>query len=452
MSRKMLAALSLGAALSLASPILSAGAAVPAPPTLAPILAAVSPGVVNIAVEGTVASRPNPLMQDPFFRQFFGNGNGEGQDQPQRQKFQAVGSGVIVDAANGYVLTNNHVIEHADKIVVRLKDRREVRAKLVGADPQTDIAVLKISADHLTAVPEGQSGPLQVGDYVVALGDPFGIGQTATFGIVSALGRTGLGIEGYENFIQTDAAINPGNSGGALIGMDGKLIGINTAILTGGQGGGNVGVGFAIPIDMAKQVADQLIAHGKIERGQLGVQVEDLTPDTAKVMGLSVDTGALVSRVVRGSPADKAGIKAGDVVTALNDQALEGSADLRNRIGLIAPGSSVKLSVIRKKETKTISVTLEKASAETASAAAGDQSVLEGVQLSSGRDGVSVTAIDRNSRAYREGVRRGDVIVGADQQAVHSAEQLAAIQDQNDGEPLVLDIKRGDDQIVLVLQ
>jgi len=449
MSPKLFAALSLGAALGLASPVLPAAAAVPAPPTLAPILSAVSPGVVNIAVEGTVASRPNPLMQDPFFRQFFGNG---GQEQPQTQKFQAVGSGVIIDAGNGYVLTNNHVVEHADKIVVRLKDRRELRAKLVGTDPQTDIAVLKIAAEHLTAVPVGQSGPLQVGDYVVALGDPFGVGQTATFGIVSALGRTGLGIEGYENFIQTDASINPGNSGGALIGMDGKLIGINTAILTGGQGGGNVGIGFAIPVDMAKQVADQLIAHGKIERGQLGVQITDLSPDTAKVMGLSVDNGALVSRVVRGSPADQAGIKAGDVVTQLNDQALEGGADLRNRIGLIAPGSTVKLSVIHKKEQKTVSVTLEKASAETASASAGDQPVLEGVQLSSGKDGISVSAIERNSRAYRQGLRRGDVIVGADQQAVHSADQLSAILDQSEGEPLVLDIKRGDDQIVLVLQ
>jgi len=451
MSRKIIAALTLGAALGLASPVLPAAAAVPAPPTLAPLLAAVSPGVVNIAVEGTVASKPNPLMQDPFFRQFFGR-DGGGQDQPQTQKFQAVGSGVIIDAGNGYVLTNNHVIEHADKIVVRLKDRRELRAKLIGTDPQTDIAVLKISAERLTAVPVGQSAPLQVGDYVVALGDPFGIGQTATFGIVSALGRTGLGIEGYENFIQTDAAINPGNSGGALIGMDGKLIGINTAILTGGEGGGNVGVGFAIPIDMAKQVADQLIAHGKIERGQLGVQVEDLTPDTAKVMGLQIDAGALVSRVVRGSPADKAGIKAGDVVTALNDQTLEGSADLRNRVGLIAPGTSVKLTVIRKKEQKTISVTLEKTNPEAVAAAASDHSPLEGVQLSSGKDGISVTAVERNSRAYRQGLRRGDVIVGADQQAVHSADQLSGILDQNEGEPLVLDIKRGDDQIVLVLQ
>ena len=448
MSRKTVAVLSLGVALSLVS--LSAPAATPAPPTLAPLLAAVSPGVVNIAVEGTVASKPNPLLEDPFFRQFFGNG--EAPDQPRRQKFQAVGSGVIVDADKGYVLTNNHVIEHADKIVVRLKDRRELRAKLVGTDPQTDIAVLKITADHLTAVPEGQSAPLQVGDYVVALGDPFGIGQTATFGIVSALGRTGLGIEGYENFIQTDAAINPGNSGGALIGMDGKLIGINTAILTGGQGGGNVGVGFAIPIYMAKQVADQLIAHGKIERGQLGIQIEDLTPDTAKVMGLSVQSGALVSRVVKGSPADKAGVKAGDVVTALDGQTLEGSADLRNRVGLIAPGATVKLSVLRKKEQKTISVTLEKANPEAASAEPSDQSVLEGVQLAPGREGIAVSDIERRSRAYREGLRKGDVIVGADQQPVHSPDQLSAIMDQNEGEPLVLNIQRGEEQIVLVLQ
>jgi serine protease Do/serine protease DegQ len=450
MSRKTFAVLFLGVAFGFASPSLPALAATPAPPTLAPILAAVSPGVVNIAVEGTVASQPNPLLQDPFFRQFFGNGDVP--DQPQRQKFQAVGSGVIVDADKGYVLTNNHVVEHADKIVVRLKDRRELRAKLVGTDPQTDIAVLKIAADHLTAVPEGQSAPLQVGDYVVAVGDPFGIGQTATFGIVSALGRTGLGIEGYENFIQTDAAINPGNSGGALIGMDGKLIGINTAILTGGQGGGNVGVGFAIPIDMAKQVAEQLIAHGKIVRGQLGVQVEDLNPDTAKVMGLSVQSGALVSRVLKGSPADKAGVKAGDVITALDGQTLEGSADLRNRIGLIAPGTTVKLSVIRKKEQKTISVTLEKINGDEASASTTEQSALEGVQLSSGRDGITVTGIERNSRAYREGLRKGDVILGADQEPVHSPDQLNAIMNQNDGDPLVLDIKRGEEQIVLVLQ
>ena len=450
MPRRIFTILSLGIVLGLSSAPSSSGAAVAAPATLAPILAAVSPGVVNIAVEGTVASRPNPLLEDPFFRRFFGNG--ETPDQPRTQRFQAVGSGVIVDAGKGYVLTNNHVIEHADKIVVRLKDRRELQAKLVGTDPQTDIAVLKIPAEHLTAVPEGDSAPLQVGDYVVALGDPFGVGQTATFGIVSALGRTGLGIEGYENFIQTDAAINPGNSGGALIGMDGKLIGINTAILTGGQGGGNVGIGFAIPIDMAKQVADQLIAHGKIERGQLGVQVQDLTPDTAKVMGLGVDRGALVSRVARDSPAAKAGIKAGDVVTALNDQPLDGSADLRNRVGLLAPGTGVKLSLIRKKEQRTVTVTLEKTNAESASASAG-QSLLDGVQFGQGsNDGVSIAAIDRNSRAYRQGLRKGDVIVGADQQPVHSPDDLQSAMDQNEGDPLVLDVRRGDDKLVLVLQ
>jgi serine protease DegQ len=270
---------------------------------------------------------------------------------------QAAGSGVIVDARAGYVMTNGHVVEHADAIVVTLKDNRRFNAKLVGVDSGTDIALLKINGGNLTALAIGDSDRLQVGDYVLAIGNPFGLGQTVTSGIVSALGRSGLGIENYENFIQTDASINPGNSGGALINLRGELVGIATAILA--PSGGNVGIGFAVPINMAKEVMQQLVTHGEVRRGRLGVQVQDVTPDLAEAMRLNdVDGGAVVSQVEAGSAAKRAGVQAGDVILAVDGQRVRGASDLRNRIGLMPVGRNVDLTILREGAERTLSVRL----------------------------------------------------------------------------------------------
>jgi Do/DeqQ family serine protease len=312
-------------------------------PSLAPLVRQVTPAVVNVAVESRQPVEVNPLFRDPQFRRFFNL-----PDQPSERKVLAAGSGVIFDAKNGYVMTNNHVVEHADKIVITLKDGRTFKAKLVGTDPATDIAVVKIPAENLTALPLGDSGSLEVGDYVVAVGNPFGLGQTVTSGIVSALGRSGLKIEGYEDFIQTDASINPGNSGGALVNLRGELVGINTAILA--PSGGNVGIGFAVPIKMAHAVADQLIAYGKIQRGRVGVQIQDVTPDIASAMGLEKAGGALVARVEPNSPAAKAGLKQGDVITAVDGQAVRNASDLRNQVGLVRVGEKVDLTYRRGKD------------------------------------------------------------------------------------------------------
>jgi serine protease DegQ len=297
-------------------------------PSLAPLLKGVTPSVVNIAVMGKTSSEP-----------------------------EIAGSGVIVDAKAGYVLTNHHVIAHADRIVVTLKDNRKLDATLVGSDPDTDIALLKIAAHNLTALPLGDADRLEVGDFVLAIGNPFGLGQAVTSGIVSALGRTGLGLESYENFIQTDASINPGNSGGALINLRGELVGINTAIFT--PGGGNVGVGFAVPINMAESVMKQLVANGEGHRGRLGVQVKDLTPELAETMGVAAQQGAVVDFVDVLSPAQRAGIALGDVILAVDGEPVHSAADLRNRVGLTQIGHKIQLTLLRDKASKTLDVTIE---------------------------------------------------------------------------------------------
>jgi Do/DeqQ family serine protease len=271
----------------------------PETPTLAPMIERVVPAVVSISVHGKVETQENPLLSDPFFRRFFGLPD---EAQPQEREFRAAGSGVVVDPVRGYILTNNHVVENADEITVTLADRRRFPATKAGTDPATDLAVIQIKADNLSGLPLGDSDLLKVGDYVVAVGNPFGLGQTVTLGIVSALGRTGLGIEGYEDFIQTDASINPGNSGGALVNLKGELVGINSAII--GPSGGNVGIGFAVPIKMARSVMEQLIAHGEIKRGQLGVTIQDLTPELARGLKLDIEKGAVVSQVAAGSAAE----------------------------------------------------------------------------------------------------------------------------------------------------
>ena len=331
------------------------------PPTLAPILEKVLPGVVSVAVRGHKKAEENPLLADPFFRQFFGIPEGQ---QPKEREFQAAGSGVIFDANRGYILTNAHVIEHADEVTVTLSDGQHLNAKRVGTDLATDVAVVQVKTSGLFGMPMGDSDKLRVGDYVIAIGNPFGLEQTATFGIVSALGRSGLGIEGYENFIQTDASINPGNSGGALVNLRGELVGINAAIV--GPAGGNVGIGFAIPINMARYVAEQLIAHGKISRGQLGVKIQDLTPELAKAHNVQTQQGAVINSVLPGSSAAHAGLKAGDVVVSVNGTIVHNAEALRNIIGLLPVGTSADLGIIRNGTTMTVTVKLAEARAQKA--------------------------------------------------------------------------------------
>ncbi|MEM1382750.1 MAG: Do family serine endopeptidase [Pseudomonadota bacterium] len=319
--------------------------------TIAPMLNQVTPAVVNISVETSQPSQGNPLFRDPFFRRFFE----QPRDLPQRRGMSA-GSGVIVDAGRGYVLTNNHVVRNARRITVTLKDGRRMSAKFIGGDTGTDIAVLQIAAENLTDIALGDSEALQVGDFVVAIGNPFGLGQTVTSGIVSALGRSGINPRGYEDFIQTDASINPGNSGGALVTYDGQLVGINTAIVA--PAGGNVGIGFAVPIAMAKDVMDQILANGEVVRGWLGVTIQDLTPDLAEAMDLGPARGALVANVQGGSPADRAQLAQGDVIVQVNGRSIDGASDLRNAIGLAAPGAEAALLVLRDGGERELDVTL----------------------------------------------------------------------------------------------
>jgi len=318
--------------------------------TIAPMLEQVTPAVVNIAVLSRAPQAENPLLRDPFFRRFFNIPD----QQPQARPQVSAGSGVIVDAARGYVITNSHVVENAQEIAVTLKDRRRLRAKLVGRDTATDIALLKIEAKGLTALRLGDSDQAKVGDFVVAIGNPFGLGQTVTSGIISALGRSGLKIEGYEDFIQTDASINPGNSGGALVNFSGELIGINTAII--GPAGGSVGNGFAVPVSIVRSVIEQLGEFGEVRRGRLGVAIQDLTPDLAESLSLTGDAGALIAKIESGSPADGAGLRSGDVVVAVDGRPVRSATDFRNRIGLLRVGTPVQVTVVRNGGQKSLTV------------------------------------------------------------------------------------------------
>ena len=321
-------------------------------PTLAPLLDRVTPAVVNISVRSRYLTEVDPLYREPFFGGF--------SDSPWFQSAPvdlSVGSGVIVDATKGYVITDHHVVANGKEIIVTLKDRRRFDARLVGGDPGTDIALLRIAADNLTELPFGNSDALRVGDFVVAVGNPFGLGQTVTSGIVSALDRTGLNLEGYEDFIQTDAPINPGNSGGALITLTGELIGINTAIIA--PGGGNVGIGFAVPSNMAQAVTVQLLEFGEVRRGRLGLAIEDLTPGLAAVLEIEgIHGGAVVRDVEAGSSAEKADIKVGDVVIEFNGTRLRDSSNLRNRVGLVPVGEIVELTLLRDGKTETVRIRL----------------------------------------------------------------------------------------------
>ncbi|BCX89505.1 serine protease DegQ [Methylomarinovum tepidoasis] len=419
-------------------------------PSLAPMLEHVLPAVVNIAASGKVVVE-NPLLQDPFFRYFF-----RGMPPQMERKTQSVGSGVIVDAGKGYVITNHHVVKNADTIYVILKDRRRIKAKLVGSDPETDIAVLKVKPERLQALPLGDSDALRVGDFVVAIGNPFGLGQTVTSGIVSALGRTGLGIEGYENFIQTDASINPGNSGGALVDLRGRLVGINTAIVA--PSGGNVGIGFAIPINMAHQVMQQIIKYGEVKRGMLGVQVQDLTPELAEAMGIDVKEGALISGVTKGSAAEKAGLKPGDVIIGFDGKRVKNSAQLRNLVGLKRVGDKAEVELIRDGKRMTMTVTIGKPIAEGGPVT--DIPMLEGAYLSDippdhplyGEiQGVLVAGVEMGSPAWQAGLRKGDIILSVNRKRVKSVAEFLQAARQSPAR-LLLRIQRGNFSLFLVLE
>ena len=420
-------------------------------PSLAPLLKEVTPAVVNISVLSKSAIEDNPLFRDPFFRRFF--------DVPEKREPQvSAGSGVIVDAAKGYVLTNNHVIKNAQQILVTLKDRRQLEAKLIGTDPGTDIALLKIDAKDLTAVPIGDSDNLNVGDFVVAIGNPFGLGQTVTSGIVSALGRTGLNIEGYEDFIQTDASINPGNSGGALIDLNGNLIGINTAII--GPSGGNVGIGFAVPTNMAKQVMDQLVKNGEVRRGRIGLETQDVTPDLAKALNVSVNLpAAVVTNIDADSPAEKAGLKARDVIVGVNGKPIRSSADVRNRIGLVPIGEQVEFKFLRDGATKTAKVKVERpyevlgTSGESVPQLAGAavSNIVRGMPMYGRVEGVIVVGIEPRSPAWQHGLRPGDIILGVNRKKTRSIKELTGLLRSIEGQ-VGLYILRGDSTIVIVVR
>jgi serine protease Do len=437
----------------------------------APVVEKALPAVVNISSTKTTKTQggnlANPFFSDPFFRQFFGRGS----QMPREQREHSLGSGVIV-SPDGYILTNNHVIDGANDIEVALSDRRDFRAKVVGADAKTDLAVIKIGASGLPTLPMGDSSAVRVGQFVLAIGDPFGVGETVTMGIVSAKGRGGLGIEDYEDFIQTDAAINPGNSGGALINPAGQLIGINTAILTGGGGGGNQGVGFAIPVSMAQNVMDQIRKNGKVTRGWLGVGIQPLTPDLATAFGLKENKGALIAQVEPGSPAAKAGLQQGDVIQQVNGQAVDDARALTLKISQMAPGSTVKLTVLRNGKQQEISATLgempgQKAVAENGAKQpdSGEATGLSGVEvdnltpdiaqqlkLPASTQGVVVTDVSDGTPASDAGLQRGDVIQEVNHQPVRNVGDLNRALRQAGGKQVLLLVNRGGNTSYVVIQ
>ena len=467
-------ALSLGLALSpltaTAAETASSAATAQQMPSLAPMLEKVMPSVVSINVEGsTTVNTPrmprnfqqffgdnSPFCQDgsPFQSSPFCQGGGAGDDTQgggQQQKFMALGSGVIIDAAKGYVVTNNHVVDNANSIKVQLSDGRKFDAKVVGKDPRSDIALIQIQdPKNLTAIKIADSDALRVGDYTVAIGNPFGLGETVTSGIVSALGRSGLNAENYENFIQTDAAINRGNSGGALVNLNGELIGINTAILA--PDGGNIGIGFAIPSNMVKNLTAQMVQYGQVKRGELGILGTELNSELAKAMKVDAQRGAFVSQVMPNSSAAKAGIKAVDVITSLNGKPISSFAALRAEVGSMPIGSKVTLGLLRDGKPVNVSLELQQSSQNQVDSST-IFSGIEGAEMSNkGQDkGVVVNNVKANSPAARIGLKKGDVIMGANQQPVKNIAELRKILDSKPS-VLALNIQRGDTSIYLLMQ
>ncbi len=410
--------------------------------TMAPLLERTTPAVVNIAVEARGPGVDNPLLRDPFFRRFFDL------PEPRPRRGVSAGSGVIVDAEEGWILTNHHVVDNADRVVVTLRDGRELEAELRGSDPETDIALLRVEADGLTDIPFADSDALAVGDLVVAIGNPFGLRQTVTSGIVSALGRGGIGAGRYEDFIQTDAPINPGNSGGALVDTKGELVGINTAIVA--PAGGNVGIGFAVPADMARAVMDQLIRYGEVRRGRIGVAIQDLDADLARALGVDVDAGAVVSGVEPGSPAERAGLEPGMVITAVDGKAVDGARALANAIGLEERGERVTLTVVDGERRRRITLAIGNPD-RSASAVAEALPTLAGAALvdAGGRvDGVAVRRVAPGSPAWRFGLRDGDVILAVNRERVRGLDELRRLARAGE-RVVVLDVLRGERRLLL---
>ncbi|MEX0492453.1 serine endoprotease DegQ [Raoultella terrigena] len=449
----LLSALALSIGLSL-SVVPTATASIPtqvpgqgALPSLAPMLEKVLPAVVSVQIEGTASPAQN--MPEELKKYF-----GDNAPQEQAQPFEGLGSGVIIDAEKGYVLTNNHVISQAQKISVQLNDGREFDAKLVGSDDQSDIALLQLlKPTHLTQIAIADSDKLRVGDFAVAVGNPFGLGQTATSGIISALGRSGLNLEGLENFIQTDASINRGNSGGALLNLNGELIGINTAILA--PGGGSVGIGFAIPSNMAKTLAQQLIQFGEIKRGLLGIKGTEMSADIARAMNIDAQRGAFVSEVLPNSGSAKAGIKSGDVIVSMNDKPLNSFAELRSRIATTEPGTKVKLGLLRDGKPVNVEVTLDKSTSSSASAeliipALQGASLSDG-QMKDGTKGVVVDSVDKSSPAAQVGLHKDDIIIGLNRERINTIAELRKVLESKPA-VIALNVMRGNESIYLLLR
>jgi len=425
--------------------------------TMAPAAKKAMPAVVKISVSKVVKSTgmqlPDGMEDNPMFRQFFGNG----MRLPKPHREAGLGSGVIV-STDGYILTNNHVVDDATDVRVTLADRREFKGRVIGKDAKIDLAVVKIEANNLPVITVGNNAKLEVGDCVLAIGNPFGVGQTVTMGIISATGRAGMGIEEYEDFIQTDAAINPGNSGGALVNDRGELVGINTAILSGG--GGNQGIGFAVPVNLARQVMDQIVTHGHVVRSYLGVSVQPVTPAIAKAMRLNGPDGALVSQVTPDSPAQRAGLQSGDVILEINGQPVNESNQLRMTVSMMSPGQDAKLKVLRDGQTRQFTVKVEEMPGEKVTRASAEpgqtEKALQGVEvedldarsarqlgLPATTKGVVVTNVDPSSQAAASGLHEGDVIQEVNRKPVVSAQDFAQALRKSDGESLLLVNRQG---------
>ena len=423
-------------------------------PSLAPMLENVTPAVVNIYTINQVRQNNSRIFEDRFLKEFF-NSPGSKANKKNRA---GLGSGVIINSSKGLIITNNHVIAKATDIKVKLMDGREFKAEIVGTDPATDIAIIKINAKNLKSLKIANSNDLRVGDFVVAIGNPFGIGQTVTSGIISALGRSGLGIEAYEDFIQTDASINPGNSGGALVNLRGELIGINTAIIgSGGRNPGSIGIGLAIPANLAINISEQILKFGKVKRGILGVSAQDLTPNLAKAFGLTVRSGVVITEIRKNSSASKAGLKTGDVITAVDGKKVNRANDLRNIIGLTPVGQSLKFTILRNKKTKFIEIKISE-NKELANLKINPR--LEGIsfkEIKKGMreygiiEGLIISKINKNSIAFRNGIRKNDIILSINNIAVKSIKDVQELSRKNKDQ-IVLNVRRGNRSAFILLR
>ena len=410
--------------------------------SLAPLVKKVAPAVVNIRVSQTISTRSSPFGDDTF-RRFFG--------VPDEREVASAGSGVIVDAENGYILTNHHVVENADKIMISLINEDSLDAEVIGSDAATDIAVIKVDPKNLTDLPIGESDDVEVGDFVIAIGNPFGLGHTVTSGIVSALGRTGISRSGYEDFIQTDASINPGNSGGALVNMNGELVGINSAIIS--RTGGNVGIGFAVPSEIARSIMRQILDFGEVRRGLLGVTITTIDEEGAKALGAEVNSGALVSNIEPGSAAEQAGLLVDDIIVRVDDKRIDDSRELANAIGLKGSGEEVKIEYVRGGEQRFVTAVLGQQSA-VRSAGTDIHPGLVGAQFASsstsGTGGVDVTEVEAGSPAAQRGLRSGDTIIAVNRRSVGDLRELRSVSQGN--RILFLLVQRGDRQLMLQIR